>query len=73
MARQWTETGVSLPAAAPKAGFGTELITRRAPYELNGLAEIELEPDGARCRIGFPLTAGRSILETAEPAQNARS
>ena len=69
----WTESGVSIPAADPKAGFGTELITRRVPYELDGFADIELEPGGARCRIEFPLTSGRSILEMAEPAENARS
>ena len=64
----WAETGVSIATATPrKGGFGTELITRRVPYELNGRANAELKADGMRCVLEFPLVQGASILETGSP------
>jgi PAS domain S-box-containing protein len=60
----WVETGVSLKAKNPQKGFGTQLITQRVPYELDGIATLETEADGIRCRIEFPLTKGHSIFQT---------
>jgi PAS domain S-box-containing protein len=60
----WSETGVELGPEVPRRkGFGTELITRRVPYELRGKGELKLEPGGLQCRIEFPLTLEESILQ----------
>jgi PAS domain S-box-containing protein len=61
---RWSETGIELDAAISKQkGFGTELITRRVPYELLGNGEMKFETDGLRCHLAFPLIAGESIFE----------
>lgn len=60
----WKESGVRAAASSEHKGFGTELITRRVPYELHGTAGIEFEPDGILCTISFPLEHGPSILQT---------
>jgi two-component sensor histidine kinase len=60
----WLESGVELGSELPRRkGFGTELVTRRVPYELRGKGEMKLEPGGLQCRIAFPLTPGESILQ----------
>ena len=65
----WQESGVSIPGEPPaRTGFGTELITRRAPYELDGRAALDLQPDGMRAHLEFPLAAGESLLSTTAPA-----
>jgi len=60
----WKESGMTLAASPEHKGFGTELITRRVPYELRGTASLEFEPDGILCTINFPLQHGPSILQT---------
>lgn len=61
----WQETGVPVIDAAPRRrGFGSELISRRIPYELKGRASFRLEPGGLRSHIEFPLMKGDSILQT---------
>ena len=65
---RWSETGLKLlEPAAPRRGFGTELITRRVPYELHGSGRIELRAEGVLCTIEFPLLEGESILDTGSP------
>jgi len=65
----WQETGVRVAGLAPvRKGFGTELITRRMPYELNGGAELDLQRGGLRAHLEFPLAAGESLLSTTAPA-----
>jgi two-component system CheB/CheR fusion protein len=46
------------PAVNTKShqGFGTSFIARSVAYELGGTAELEMVPEGARCRIEFPLS-----------------
>jgi PAS domain S-box-containing protein len=64
----WSESGVSIPAEVPRrTGFGTDLVTRRVPYELKGYGRLDVRPGGVHCEIGFPLVKGDSILETAGP------
>jgi two-component sensor histidine kinase len=64
----WQERGVPVVAAAtPRIGFGTELITKRVPYELRGRASIDFDPGGVRCVISFPLLAGESIFQSDSP------
>lgn len=60
----WVESGVRILASAPRReGFGTELITRRVPYELAGIGTIDQRPGGINATIEFPLRLGHSILE----------
>jgi two-component sensor histidine kinase len=64
----WIETGLNIKSLSPRrTGFGTELITRRVPYELEGRAEADLRPEGMHCVLEFPLISGQSILETGGP------
>ena len=61
----WSEVGVSVAVTAPRhRGFGTELITRRIPYELKGAGILEIRPGGIYCRLEFPLRDRASILQT---------
>jgi two-component sensor histidine kinase len=61
----WIESGVRVATAAPRReGFGSELITRRVPYELGGSGAFDLKPGGIHCIIEFPLADRESILET---------
>ncbi len=65
---KWVESGVRIASSTPpRSGFGTELITRRVPYELDGRAEAQLRPGGLHCVLEFPLVEGASILETGSP------
>ncbi|HEY8615811.1 sensor histidine kinase [Phenylobacterium sp.] len=66
---EWVETGLHLPPTEDRRrGFGTELITRRVPYELRGHGHMDMRPEGVRCTMEIPLVAGESILETGSPA-----
>ena len=65
----WQERGVEVADAATRnAGFGTELITQRVPYELRGAATLDLQPGGVCCIIEFPLLPGQSIFQSDSPA-----
>ncbi|WP_060771806.1 GAF domain-containing protein [Methylobacterium sp. AMS5] len=73
----WAEDGVPKAKIAAeheangrtgaRRGFGRELIEGRLPYELGGRGRLEIGPEGARCRLEFPLRVGASILETDAP------
>jgi PAS domain S-box-containing protein len=65
----WAETGAPVRRSLNprRAGFGTELIEGRIPYELGGRAKLTIEPIGARCHLEFPLKDGASMLETDAP------
>lgn len=70
----WTETGAPAQPAPEsgrprRAGFGSELIEGRIPYELRGRGRLVIEPGGARCQLEFPLKGGASVLETGAPQQ----
>jgi len=65
----WRETGLVLDNEQDRRrGFGTELITRRVPYELNGEGELSFEKGALTATIEFPVEAGYSILKT-DPAR----
>ena len=59
----WSES--RLPDADPPArqGFGTELITRRVPYELRGRGSIDFQRTKVVATIEFPLGPADSILQ----------
>ena len=64
----WQENGVSFEVPAePRVGFGTELITRRVPYELRGRGTLDVLPGGLRRRIEFPLIPGESVFQSDSP------
>jgi two-component system CheB/CheR fusion protein len=65
---EWQENGVTRGAQATRRGFGTELVTRRIPYELQGYARLDMTSQGVRCLVEFPLERKGSILETSPPA-----
>src|SRR3546814_7551298 len=47
---EWRESGVEIaPEPNRRKGFGTELITRRVPYELKGRGELKLNASGILC------------------------
>lgn len=61
----WSEVGVAVASSAPRReGFGSELITRRVPYELKGKGSLEMRPGGIVCELEFPLKDRASILQT---------
>ncbi len=63
----WWEEGVPTVTPPARRGFGRELIEGRLPYELGGRGRLEINPEGARCRLEFPLREGASFLETDAP------
>jgi PAS domain S-box-containing protein len=60
----WTETGIAPPEEPRRQGFGTELVTRRVPFELGGRGAMAFEADRLVATIEFPLLPGDSILQT---------
>lgn len=63
---EWEETRVP-HAGFHREGFGTELITRRVPYELGGKGSLTPTNDGIIATIEFPLQPSSSVLETGMP------
>ncbi len=51
----WIESGVVMPAAPERRGFGRDLIEKALSYSLRAQARFELGTDGVRCRIEMPL------------------
>ena len=62
---EWEESGLTLTETPPRRGFGTELITRRVPYELQGSGSLEFHGNSLHARIEFPLIEGESVLQTS--------
>jgi len=62
----WSESGVRIDAEPTRRGFGTELITHRVPYELQGTGTVEFGPTGLIATLAFPLSERPSILQTDE-------
>ncbi|WP_395672557.1 PAS domain S-box protein [Phenylobacterium sp.] len=69
LALDWKETGGPPREPSKRRGFGSDLIEGRIPYELGGTGNLTLEPEGAHCRMEFPLKEGESILETDAPTE----
>jgi PAS domain S-box-containing protein len=64
----WDEVCRQVPPLPVTPGFGTELIKERVPYELKGNATLQVTGEGVHARIAFPLTEGKSILESRPTA-----
>jgi two-component sensor histidine kinase len=50
----WVETGGPAVAAPLRTGYGTSIVRDLIPYEFGGTADLELPPEGARCRLEIP-------------------
>lgn len=71
---KWRESGFDLNNLHPLGGFGTELITRRIPYELAGSGALDFAADGLVATIEVPVTNDSAIVlidasPTTEPGQ----
>ena len=59
----WHESGVVIPDGLPsRRGYGTELITKALPYQLQADTALEFASDGVRCRITLPANAFSSEM-----------
>ncbi|QRM29245.1 CheR family methyltransferase [Microvirga sp. VF16] len=66
---EWRETGVRIAASAPRRrGFGTELIERTLPYEIDATTALEFTPGGVRCVIEFPLNQHTALMGALQPS-----
>lgn len=52
----WRETGVTIQKREHR-GFGTEVLTKTAPYELKASTTLAFAPDGLLCALSLPLSA----------------
>lgn len=59
LALTWKERGLRAAAEPSRQGFGTEVLTRMLPYDLQGRTVLTFEPDGLRCTIHIPLRTSR--------------
>jgi PAS domain S-box-containing protein len=55
----WTETGGPQVTAPERSGFGTRLLERNLPRELDAEVALTFEPEGVRCEIRFKVASGR--------------
>ena len=56
---EWRETGAAPSARIVGSGYGRELIERALPYQLQAETSYEFGPDGLRCIIALPVSAGQ--------------
>ncbi|MGE3481469.1 MAG: sensor histidine kinase, partial [Gammaproteobacteria bacterium] len=67
----WHESGIAMPDAPPlRRGYGSELITRALPYQLNAETDLVFTPDGVRCRIILP--ADRFRVRSGQESKGAQ-
>lgn len=53
---RWCETGVRVAGPAPRRrGFGTDVVERSLPYELDAVTRLDFLPGEVRCSIALPL------------------
>ena len=50
----WIETGGPAVRAPQRSGFGSRLLERSLPHELQGRVELTYAPEGVRCEIRCP-------------------
>jgi PAS domain S-box-containing protein len=65
---EWREFGGPRTAAEIKSGYGIRLIRELVPYELGGAADLVFAPEGASCRIEFPLRKSETAITEYESA-----
>jgi two-component system CheB/CheR fusion protein len=67
----WRERGGPKIARLPKRGFGTEMIEKGLPFELQGDATLEVVDGSLECKINIP--AKLDLLTPAPPLPQAAS
>jgi PAS domain S-box-containing protein len=55
VALEWIETGVQMRGPPARKGYGSELIERALPYQLEAKTKLEFGTDGVRCVIEVPV------------------
>ncbi|MDF9861374.1 CheY-like chemotaxis protein [Methylorubrum pseudosasae] len=63
----WSESGGPAVRAPTRRGFGTTIIERSIPYELQGEAEVRYELTGVEARFTLP----PAFVQAAPPATSA--
>ncbi len=66
----WTETGGPTTRPPTRAGFGSVLIGRSIPFELDGTASVEYPPEGVRASFLIPT---RHIQAEDDPSQSGEN
>jgi two-component sensor histidine kinase len=53
----WRESDLTMPGggAPRRRGYGTQLIERSLPYDLNAETRLEFTADGVHCAIAVPI------------------
>jgi two-component sensor histidine kinase len=57
---EWRERDGPPVEAPERSGFGSRFIQGSVATELLGVARMEFEPEGLRCTIDVPLSAGKA-------------
>jgi PAS domain S-box-containing protein len=68
---QWRETGGPQVEVPKKSGYGTSVIRDLLPFELDGIVDYVLAPDGVRCTLQIPakwLRGRTTMLDFKTPA-----
>jgi PAS domain S-box-containing protein len=55
---EWRESGVSMPESGlsqKRSGYGSQLIEKALPYQLNAKTSLEFRADGVHCAIKVPV------------------
>ncbi len=63
---EWSETGGPRVEPPTRRGFGSELIERALPYQLEAKVQRDFLADGVRCRIEIPLTASTGYVRSED-------
>ena len=60
---EWRERGGPPVQASEREGFGSTLLRKVLPMQVNAEVEVEFDPEGLRCRIVAPLVERRLVPE----------
>jgi len=61
---EWRERGVPMPRSRPtRRGYGSELIERALPYQLNATTKLEFTAEGVECMVRIPINPNDAPLD----------
>lgn len=63
----WRESGGPPVCAPTRRGFGTTIIQRSAPHDLNGQASVDYAPEGFQARFVVPARFAEPGIMAAQP------
>ncbi len=58
---EWRESGGPPVQPPARGGFGTRLLRRGLPHDLDGAVQLDFPPDGVRCRMEAPLSEPQAM------------